>query len=176
MAQGTEVDPKALQLVAEDLEWLQAAWAVDPDKLSDADVRRGGATIRRLLLERGQGAILKAWRAMGFEKQPLVTGPDLLALLDQLHRPVEHVVSAVAGGVPVNGIEIVALGLHRVRHPKTGVPPDAEEGFAVEVSSVARNLTRAGEVPTPSPYDANINRVWRLAEHAKNTEINNNRI
>jgi hypothetical protein len=155
----------ALIAVAEDIEWLQQQWAADPDKLSDADVRRGGATLRRLLLERGQGTIMAAWRQLGFDGQPCVTGPDLIGLLDQTDRPIEHAVSVVAGGVPVSNVVVVGMGVHRVAHPKTGVPADAEEGFAVMVGSIVRRLPQPGEEVPESPYDGNVLRRWRLMDY-----------
>lgn len=147
--------------VAEDVEWLRQYWADEPDRLTDADVRRGAATLRRLLLERGQGAIMAAWRLCGFDAQPTVVGPDLVALLEQLGHPVPHTVSAVAGGVPVSGVFFAATGAHRVDHPD-GTPADAEEGFAVSVGAIAALVPKPGEEVLTTPYDLNINRRWRL--------------
>ena len=155
---------RALVSVAEDIEWLQHSWANDPDQLSDADVRRGGATLRRLLLERGQGAIMAAWRGCGFEGQPTLVAPDLLALLDQVGHPVERTVTAVAGGVSVSGVSYAATGVHRVDH-SDGTSADAEVGFAVAVGGIAALVPKPGqEVPT-SPYDENMNRSWRLRDY-----------
>jgi hypothetical protein len=156
---------RALVPIAEDLEWLRDYWAGDPDKLSDADVRRGGATLRRLLIERGQGAIMFAWRALGFGGQPTVVGPDLLALMEQLGHTVERTAVAVAGGVPVSGVVYAAFGAHRVDNPETGVSADADEGFAVAVGSIAHRLPEPGEEVPGSPFDANAKREWRLMDY-----------
>lgn len=153
-----------LLTIAEDIEWLRQCWANDPDRLSDADVRRGGATLRRLLLERGKGAIMAAWRLCGFEGQPSVVGPDLLALLNQLGHPIEQTAIAVAGGVPISGVIYAATGAHRVDHPD-GTPADAEEGFAVAVGAIAALLPKPGEAVPRTPYDANLNREWRIRDY-----------
>ncbi len=155
---------KALLIVAEDIEWLQQCWANEPDNLTDADVRRGGATLRRLLLERGQGAIMAAWRRCGFDGQPMVIGPDLLALLGQLGHTVERTATAVAGGVPISGVIYVATGAHRVDH-SDGTSADAEEGFAVAVGAIAALVSKVGEDVPVTPYDANIHREWRLRDY-----------
>lgn len=157
-------DHRALLSVAEDIEWLQQYWANEPDHLTDADVRRGGATLRRLLLERGQGAIMHAWRLCGFEGQPKVIGPDLLALLDQQGHTVERTATAVAGGVPISGVIYVASGLHRVDHPD-GTSADANEGFAVASGVIAALVPKPGEQTPNSPYDESTNRVWRLRDY-----------
>lgn len=150
-----------LRSVAEDLEWLGAVWAQEPETLSDADVRRGATTLRRLLIDAGQGAIMAAWRASGFDAQPIVYAPDLVELLKLTEAPVEHAVTVIAGGAPVNEVSFLAIGAHRIKHPKTGVPPDADEGFAVKTGVIARDLR--GEA-TPGPYDEASNRPWRLLD------------
>lgn len=99
---------------------------------------------------------------MGFTGQPIIVAPDVLALLDQTERPVENVVSLVAGGAPVNGIHIIALSVARVAHPRTGVPADADEGFAVATGSIVR---KAGGEPEPSDFDPLIQREWPLADY-----------
>lgn len=152
-----------LTSVAEDLEWLRDVWATSPDQLKDDDVRRGAATLRRLLLERGQGAIQFAWRKLGFQGQPKVIGPDMMMLFEQLGKPLEHAVTVIAGGAPVNGVSVVCLGIHRVAHPKTGVPPDAESGFAVETSSIAALVDERGHPPTE--FDPAIRKEWRLGDY-----------
>lgn len=154
----------ALAAVADDLEWLQHSWAAHPDKLSDGDVRRGGATLRRLLLERGQGAIMAAWRIWGLEDQPEVIGPDLLALLAQLEKPLELTVTAVAGGAPISGITYAAMGLHRVDHPD-GTPAAADEGFAVSIEAIAALKPTEGTTRPPSVFYDNVHRRWRLRDY-----------
>lgn len=149
--------------VAEDLEWLGSVWRDEPEKLLDADVRRGAATLRRLLIDNSEGAIMRAWRRLALPNWPTIQAPDVLALLLQQGKPMEHVVSLVAGGASVNGMSVVAIGLHRVRNPDTGVAADAEEGFAVEVSSISR-LAAPGPLP-PSPYNNAVSREWKLRDY-----------
>ncbi|RWL43526.1 MAG: hypothetical protein EOR60_20720 [Mesorhizobium sp.] len=157
---------EALSSVSEDLDWLRNTWLVEPDKLTDADVRRGAATLRRLLVDRGQGAIMAAWRHLQFPGQPIVQAPDLLGLMAQMEHPVENAVGVVAGGAPVSGMSVVALGGHRIQHPETGVPALADEGFAVVVSSIARSLDTYDPLP-PGPLSAMIHREWRLLDYVE---------
>ena len=59
------MDAEALKIVADDLEYL-ANWGAE---VSDGEIRRGSAVLRRLLVEDVYGA---AWRAIGKQKQPTV--------------------------------------------------------------------------------------------------------
>lgn len=69
-----QMDHDSLIAVAEDLEYL-AQWGSD---ISNADIRRGTAVLRRLLVEDAYGT---AWRAVGEVKQPSLPGVDLTLLL-----------------------------------------------------------------------------------------------
>ena len=64
------MDNPSLRLVAEDLTFL-LTWG---GRISTPDIRRGSATLRRLLIE---GTYGNAWRAAGFLKEPTVLAPDL---------------------------------------------------------------------------------------------------
>ncbi|WP_143748693.1 hypothetical protein [Mesorhizobium sophorae] len=122
--------------VAEDIEWFQREWCTLYEPPSDSDLRRGSAALRRLLVD---NMLHAAWRHYGFPDQPTVTGPDLKALLAEHRRPIRHVVSLIAGGATLNGIQFAMIGAARADNANTGVPADAEEGFAVEVFSVSRD-------------------------------------
>lgn len=156
---------KAYITVAEDLEWLRDDWWSQPDKLTDADVRRGGATLRRLLLDGGQGAVVQAWRHFGLPKQPIVCGPDVEALLDVGGNKLELTATLIAGGGRVNGIDMAMIGIHRVDNPSTGVPADADEGFAVAVGSIARDATGRLGATTESELDVHLEREWPLSNY-----------
>lgn len=122
--------------VADDIEWFQKEWCTLYAPPSEADLRRGSAALRRLLID---GALQSAWRHYGFKGQPTISGPDLEALLAEHKTPLRHVVSLIAGGATINGLQFLMLGAARVDNPKTGVSADAEEGFAVSVFSVSRD-------------------------------------
>lgn len=107
---------------------------------------------------------MASWRQAGFPDQPIVEAPDLVGLLSQLEIPIEHAASMVAGGAPVSGISTIALGGYRIRHPETGVPAMADEGFAVMVSSIVRSLDAYDPLP-PGPYSSMIHREWRLLDY-----------
>ncbi|ESZ20032.1 hypothetical protein [Mesorhizobium sp. L2C084A000] len=143
--------------VADDIEWFQKEWCVLYEPPSDADLRRGSAALRRLLVD---NTLQEAWRHYGFSDQPTVTGPDLKALLTELKRPIQDVVSLIAGGATLNGIQLAMIGAAQVANDKTGVPADAEEGFAVEVFSVSRDA-RHGPADSSALVDLT-EKSWRL--------------
>lgn len=60
-----------LNTVIEDLEFFRDEWV---DEITAAEVRRGSAILRRLLVE---GYLGKAWRAAGYEKEPNIVGVNL---------------------------------------------------------------------------------------------------
>jgi hypothetical protein len=64
------MDQDSLRIVAEDLQFL-AGWN---SGISAPEIRRGSATLRRLLIE---GAYSSAWRAAGFEREPSLIAVDL---------------------------------------------------------------------------------------------------
>ncbi|WP_158010909.1 hypothetical protein [Tardibacter chloracetimidivorans] len=94
--------------VAEDIEWLSKEWCTLYQPPSNAELRRGSAALRRLLVENALG---HAWRKFGFEKQPHVSGPDVMALLSHHGTEPRHVVSLIAGGATLDGIQTSMLGL-----------------------------------------------------------------
>lgn len=152
------------QTVAEDIEWLHQQWWLEPDNLLDADIRRGGATLRRLLLD-GQGAVALAWRHFGFAGQPSVTGPDVEALLRHSGFSRELTASLIAGGGRVNGMDLSMIGIHRVDNPSTGVPAAADEGFAVAVASIARSEKGGIYAPIDQELTRHVEREWKLTEY-----------
>ncbi len=89
------MDTRALLTVAEDLEYLGGPWCADP---SEADIRRGSALLRRLLVEDVLGS---AWRAAGFRGEPALIAPDLDAYLRPTSRTATVV--ATAGGATYQG-------------------------------------------------------------------------
>jgi hypothetical protein len=113
------MDQKELiRVVVSDLDHLAGTW--NQKLVSDDDLRRGSAQLRHLLIE---GNLLRAWRAMGFDKQPIIPAPRLESCL-QNHA---SIVIGVAGGGEYEGIK-AALALMR----EAGVesPPANEEEVA----------------------------------------------
>jgi hypothetical protein len=88
--------------VAEDLEWLQSEWCVLYEPPSNADLRRGSAALRRLLVD---NTIQTAWLHHGFKGQPKVAGPDMGALAADQGFQLKHAISLIAGGGCLNGTE-----------------------------------------------------------------------
>ena len=83
-----------LKIVADDLLYL-AHWG---PKISDGEIRRGSAILRRLLVEDVYGC---AWRAIGKSKQPklIAIDLDLIATPDNL----SEIIFALAAGANFNG-------------------------------------------------------------------------
>lgn len=145
--------------VAEDIEWLQQQWCTLYEPPSDADLRRGSATLRRLLVN---GLLGQAWRRFGFERQPKVIGPDVLALLARDNTELRHVVGLVAGGATIRGIQTSMIGAKRVDNPTTGVSADADEGFAVAVFHISRDARGAKGESDLTPLTE---REWYLSKY-----------
>lgn len=146
--------------VLEDLDWLWNEWWIgEPDVLSSGHLRRGSSTLRLLLIE---GLLQKAWRHYGFQGQPTIVAPDIVALAADKGYRLDLAASVIAGGGRQNGLDIAFIGVFRVDNPSTGVPADADEGFAVIVSSISRKAT---DTPTSSPLDPMVNRAWPLSQY-----------
>lgn len=117
------MDYDGLVAVTEDLEYL-AQWGSD---ISNAEIRRGTAVLRRLLVEDAYGT---AWRAIGFPSQPTLYAVDLLQLIGD-QAPL--VVYALAGGALFRGVQMACLILNRGTQPVDNSPiPIRENGYPYE--------------------------------------------
>ncbi|UOF21412.1 hypothetical protein [Pseudomonas syringae] len=113
------MDSDALITVAEDLEYLSTWSGVMPD----AEIRRGSAILRRLLVE---DAYSHAWRAVGFARQPSLFAVDLKMFVG---NDLGKVVLALAGGATYRGFEYALLMINKGTDPVGGEPPaDVREG------------------------------------------------
>jgi hypothetical protein len=101
--------PADQRLVAEDLVFLRD-WG---GQMKDDEIRRGTATLRRLLVEGVYGA---AWRAAGLSKQPYVSSVDLDKSLSL--QTTEKVVFALACGAELRGLRTGPLVITEA-HPST---------------------------------------------------------
>ena len=106
------MDTGQICTVVEDLEYLRDVWK---DTIPDAEIRRGSAALRRLLVEDELG---RAWRGTGHPKQPTIPAPDLEAMLGDYPR--RGVDCALAGGALHGGI--YAAGITVVDGPTPPVP------------------------------------------------------
>lgn len=118
------MDYDSLIAVAEDLEYL-AQWGAD---ISNAEIRRGTAILRRLLVEDSYGA---AWRAIGEDKQPSLPAVDLSLFLGNDGR---EVVYALAGGANLRGIQMACMILNKGSKAIGETPPEPirENGYPFE--------------------------------------------
>ncbi|MCW6532132.1 hypothetical protein NED98_17930 [Sphingomonas sp. MMSM20] len=145
--------------VADDIEWFEKEWCTLYEPPSDADIRRGSAALRRLLVEDYLGA---AWREFGFKKQPIVLGPDVIALAAKQGHEIGRVAALIAGGATINGLQAAMIGFARVDHPDTGVSADAEEGFAVASFNILRDARRQ---PEDNDLAGLVNTRWHLSNY-----------
>jgi hypothetical protein len=118
------MDRESIVMVAEDLEYL-ASW---PGDITDPEIRRGTATLRRLLDEDAYGA---AWRAIGRKKQPTLMAVDLDLMLG---GRVDTVVIALACGADFRGMKSVAICMNSGSVPLGTAPPTPirEGGYPFE--------------------------------------------
>lgn len=117
------MDRDSLRIVAEDLDYLRT-WG---SEMSDGEIRRGSAVLRRLLIENVYGV---AWRAVGEQKQPTVMAVDLkLVLGDQL----PNMLYGIAAGVHFRGIQMSTLMMHKGSQPaRFHSPPTRPDGYPGE--------------------------------------------
>jgi hypothetical protein len=111
-------------IVADDLQYLRE-WGPD---MSDGDIRRGSAVLRRLLVEDAYG---QAWRAAGNLKQPVLVAVDL----DAVATPdsISDIVFALAGGAHFRGMHLACVMLHKGTKPIGSFnPPSKENGYPGE--------------------------------------------
>lgn len=148
--------------VLEDLEWLwDEWWNGDPDQLTDGHIRRGSAALRLLLVD---GLLGKAWRNLGFKSEPVLYAPNLEALVSYHDLRLDLAVSCIAGGGRQRGVDMSFLGAFRVDNPATGMLADAEEGFAVCTTLVAR---MASENPPITELNPLIEHRWTISNYLK---------
>lgn len=118
------MDAVDIAVVAEDLEYLRAAFGPD---ISDPDIRRGSAVLRRLLVE---GVYGKAWRALGFERQPFLVAVDLDSIVGSEGH---NVVCAMAWGACFRGIFMASPCTNEGSIPiGSATPPIRKDGYPGE--------------------------------------------
>ncbi len=146
----------------EDLEWLHDDWWIgDSDALEADDLRRASATLRRLLTD---GELGRAWRHFGFAGQPSVVGPDCEALAVRLGLDLDLAASLVAGGGRHKNADWSFIGAFRVDNLTTGIPAEADAGFAVQTTAIARQAPGS-----PGPLDPMVERSWPVTNYLEST-------
>ena len=145
--------------VAEDIRWLRERWWRSSNALTGAEIRRGSACLRSLLVHDLLG---RAWRENGFSKQPKICGPDAerLAALEGLR--LQHAASLIVGGGRLNDLDVSMIGAFRVFNPETGKGPDEDEGFAVRTTIIIRD---ARNPTTPGSLDRFVECPWYLTAY-----------
>jgi hypothetical protein len=118
------MDHDSLIAVAEDLEYL-AQWG---SEITAAEIRRGTAVLRRILVEDAFGT---AWRAIGQAKQPSLIAVDLDLLLG---NDANKVVYALAGGAHFRGMQMACMLLNKGSTPigDNPPPPIRQDGYPFE--------------------------------------------
>jgi hypothetical protein len=144
--------------VAEDLEWLRDEWWLGaPDHLTDGHIRRGASAIGALV---NDGLLLQAWRHYGFQAEPRIVGPDLPALAAHNGVRLDLAATVITGGGRGALLESIMIGVFRVDNPTTGVPADADSGFAVKQTAIQRDA--AALIVNADPL---VDRIWPLSDY-----------
>jgi hypothetical protein len=135
----SKMESDDLIIVAEDLRYLENDFGPD---INDDEIRRGSAILRRLLVENVYG---RAWRSVGFEKEPRLLAVDLLSLIGPI--PHNDVVIALAGGAEYRGIQIAGFCLSKKSSssgpvkdqtpPSNKLPGEREYGMSEFLGSAA---------------------------------------
>jgi hypothetical protein len=150
----------ALSSVAEDLEYLRAGWL---EGTSDADLRRGSAILRRLLIDNGQGVLIQIWRELGFQRQPVVVAPSLSAAVLAASGTI---VLATAGKASVDGIDIAGY-MRSTEAFNDDYSPDGHEQLLADYISApcivvyGEQISRRELVKYFSNYLGGVHLSWR---------------
>jgi hypothetical protein len=119
-----------LRITANDLLFLRDEW---DQSVSDDSLRRSSPVLRRLLVHND---LQRAWKAAGFEREPVIVTTDLLKNVDDV--PMDTIVFASAGGALYNGVELqgalIAKGAPDANR-KVGPPPPLEIGLRKFIES-----------------------------------------
>ena len=90
-----------IRTVVEDLDYLRTDWCAD---ISDAQLRRGSTTLRRLIAE---GELQRAWKAAGLAREPEIPAfviPEIFTVFDPA-----RLLCATAGGAIHKGIQAAGM-------------------------------------------------------------------
>jgi hypothetical protein len=136
------LDKAGIVAVAEDLHYL-STWGPN---IPDAEIRRGSAVLRRLLVEDAYG---QAWRASGRKKQPRVVAIDIEPFLKA--ASFKDLDMLLAAGADFRGIQAALAAGYRLDHtPQVPLPdPLSAAGYPGE-----REYMLSEYVSSPSGYVA----------------------
>ena len=133
------MDAEQLRTIAEDLQFLATEWGGD---ITSPEIRRGTATLRRLLVE---NTYSNAWRAAGFEREPRVIAVDLENVFSA--KDLHLIDFALAHGVNLRGLQIYGsivnkgnVAVERPNHKQLtddGYPGERVFGMAEYIASNA---------------------------------------
>src|SRR5215472_9148277 len=94
----TDEERELVRVASRDLGFIAREW---DESVEDDSLRRSSTVLRRLLVEDLFG---KAWRAVGFEKQPRLRAPELAPTIDSLDP--QKILFAQAGGGRFQGAHV----------------------------------------------------------------------
>jgi hypothetical protein len=112
-------DLELVTTVASDLRFLASTWGTQVD---DDSLRRGSAQLRVLLVD---GALQRAWKALGFDREPIIKGPQLEPFLN-VNADIEF---ALAGGGNYEGVQGAFAIFNKGSMPAID-PPNADLEYA----------------------------------------------
>lgn len=112
-------EQELLRTVAADLQYVACEWSTQID---DDSLRRDCVVLHKLLVE---GELGRAWRAVGFQKEPKILAPVLVTVGDRRRADFIQTGGASFGGVEVRDVEL---------HYDDSLPPEyANKGSGVFV-------------------------------------------
>lgn len=110
--------PDLPRVVAEDLTFLRDTWE---EQVSDSLLRQSSAVLRRLAVEGDYG---RAWRSVGFEREPRVRTMTLDGILRSI--PAKRLLYASPGGALLQGAELGQIVIPKALY---NLPPDDGSGL-----------------------------------------------
>lgn len=165
------MDATELQTVVEDLEYLQNGWGPE---IANPDIRRGSAVLRSLLVE---NVYSRAWRSVGFERQPSVIAVDIDKLIG---GETDLVVCCLAWGAHFRGLYMASPLINEGGKPigdasaplrENGYPGEREYHVSEFMESTAgiagRLIVKRREI---IKYVANVKGGVHLGQKAKAAE------
>lgn len=112
-------DLELVKTVVSDLRFIANTWGAQVD---DDSLRRGSAQLRMLLVD---GSLQRAWKSVGFDREPIIKGPHLEPFL----RVNADIDLAIAGGGNYEGVQ-GAFAIFN-KHSKPAIdPPNADLEYA----------------------------------------------
>ncbi len=110
-----------LEVVVSDLVFLHEEW---DEEVDDHSLRRSGPVLRRLLVD---NELQRAWKAAGFEREPVVEASTLQHLIET--APLDKVAFAAAGGAKYKGAELRGAIMRNYAMTQEQIQKESAQGY-----------------------------------------------